>query len=134
MILFRGETSSNQSKSGLHFQGARNARNRQGKLKAVKGCIEGSERPDIRSQLPALCVVLRNYFFSIHSGLKKWWKLRQARAKKDEMDLPQWELDYKLEALPDHHMFWEYLEIGKCYFGWSRLRCFLLNTNNKNKK
>lgn len=41
----------------------------------------------------------------------KWWKMRQAR--KETMDIPQWEEDYKLSPLPDHHMFWEYLEVGK---------------------
>ena len=41
----------------------------------------------------------------------KWWKLRQAH--KEVMDIPQWEEDYKLSPLPDHHMFWEYLEVGK---------------------
>lgn len=41
----------------------------------------------------------------------KWWKMRQAR--KEAMEIPQWEEDYKLSALPDHHMFWEYLEVGK---------------------
>lgn len=41
----------------------------------------------------------------------KWWKLRQAM--KEAMEIPQWEEDYKLSALPDHHMFWEYLEVGK---------------------
>ena len=41
----------------------------------------------------------------------KWWKLRQAR--KEIQDIPQWEEDYKLSALPEHHMFWEYLEVGK---------------------
>ena len=45
------------------------------------------------------------------SGLMKWWKLRQAM--KEAMEIPQWEEDYKLSALPDHHMFWEYLEVGK---------------------
>ena len=42
----------------------------------------------------------------------KWWKLRQAK-KEYEVDLPQWEADYKLNPLPDHHLFWEYLEVGK---------------------
>ena len=41
----------------------------------------------------------------------KWWKMRQAM--KEAMEIPQWEEDYKLSALPDHHMFWEYLEVGK---------------------
>ena len=44
-------------------------------------------------------------------GLMKWWKLRQAH--KEIMDIPRWEEDYKLSPLPDHHMFWEYLEVGK---------------------
>ena len=42
----------------------------------------------------------------------KWWKLRQAR-KESYVDIPQWEADYKLGALPEHHWFWEYLEVGK---------------------
>ena len=41
----------------------------------------------------------------------KWWKIRQAM--KEAMEIPQWEEDYKLSALPDHHMFWEYLEVGE---------------------
>mgnify|MGYP001792608713 CR=1 FL=1 len=53
-------------------------------------------------------------FFSVGSAVKKWWNLRQAqRAKEVIQPLPQWELDYNLEALPEHHMFWEYLEVGK---------------------
>ena len=61
----------------------------------------------------------------------KWWKMRQAM--KEAMEIPQWEEDYKLSALPDHHMFWEYLEVGeildvpyhklvgiKYGFSWSR--------------
>ena len=42
----------------------------------------------------------------------KWWKLRQA-AKEHVTNLPRWEADYKLSALPEHNLFWEYLEIGK---------------------
>ena len=53
-------------------------------------------------------------FFTNVSGLKKWWKMREAQ--KYEQPLPQWELDYKLEALPDHHMFWEYLEVGRILY------------------
>ena len=41
----------------------------------------------------------------------KWWKMRQAR--KEIMEIPRWEEDFKLSALPEHHMFWEYLEVGK---------------------
>ena len=41
----------------------------------------------------------------------KWWKMRQAM--KEAMEIPQWEEDYKLSALPDQHMFWEYLEVGE---------------------
>jgi len=43
----------------------------------------------------------------------KWWNMRQAR-KEAYVEIPQWEADYKLGALPDHHMFWEYLEVGEC--------------------
>ena len=55
------------------------------------------------------------------------------QAMKEAMEIPQWEEDYKLSALPDHHMFWEYLEVGeildvsysklleiKYGFSWSR--------------
>ena len=45
----------------------------------------------------------------------KWWKMRQAA--KESLDIPQWEQDYKLSPLPEHHMFWEYLEVGKCASG-----------------
>ena len=60
-------------------------------------------------------IILFIYFvclFVSHRGLMKWWKLRQAK-KEYEVDLPQWEADYKLNPLPDHHLFWEYLEVGK---------------------
>lgn len=45
------------------------------------------------------------------------------------MEIPQWEEDYKLSALPDHHMFWEYLEVGKILLFLScrnQLRFFLV--------
>ena len=45
----------------------------------------------------------------------KWWKMRQAA--KESLDIPQWEQDFKLSPLPEHHMFWEYLEVGKCALG-----------------
>ena len=35
------------------------------------------------------------------------------QALKEEAVIPQWEEDYKLNPLPDHHLFWEYLEVGK---------------------
>lgn len=44
----------------------------------------------------------------------KWWKLRQARKETD--DIPQWEEDYKLSPLPEHSLFWEYLEVGNTLF------------------
>ena len=56
--------------------------------------------------------ICRAFFFCSHiSGLMKWWKLRQAH--KEILDIPQWEEDYKLSPLPEHYMFWEYLEVGK---------------------
>ena len=55
-----------------------------------------------------------NYFQLFFSGLMKWWKLRQARKETD--DIPQWEEDYKLSPLPEHSLFWEYLEVGNTLF------------------
>ena len=63
------------------------------------------------TRLHRLLLLLFCFVFFLSSGLMKWWKMRQAR--KEIMDIPQWEEDFKLSALPDHHMFWEYLEVGK---------------------
>ena len=49
-------------------------------------------------------------FYFPFSGLMKWWKLRQAR--KETVEIPQWEEDYKLSPLPEQNLFWEYLEVG----------------------
>ncbi|XP_068760647.1 anoctamin-4-like [Montipora capricornis] len=78
----------------------------------LDGCGVGGCLLDLFIQLVIIMVgqqIIGNITEIAIPGLMKWWKLRQAR--KEIQDIPQWEEDYKLSALPEHHMFWEYLEV-----------------------
>lgn len=78
----------------------------------LDGCGVGGCLLDLCIQLVIIMVgqqVIGNITEIAIPGLMKWWKLRQAH--KEVADIPQWEEDYKLTPLPEHHMFWEYLEV-----------------------
>lgn len=78
----------------------------------LDGCGAGGCLLDLCIQLVIIMVgqqIIGNVTEIAIPGLMKWWKLRQA--KKETTEIPQWEEDFKLSALPEHHMFWEYLEV-----------------------
>ncbi|XP_067044600.1 anoctamin-4-like [Acropora muricata] len=78
----------------------------------LDGCGVGGCLLDLCIQLVVIMVgqqVIGNLTEIAIPGLMKWWKLRQAH--KEILDIPQWEEDYKLSPLPEHYMFWEYLEV-----------------------
>ena len=74
------------------------------------GCKHLNNRRSRRFPIDNLMV--RLYLQFICRALKTWWKER--KEPKDKK-LPQYEQDYNLEALEEHFMFWEYLEIGNLH-------------------
>ncbi|CAH3023696.1 unnamed protein product [Porites evermanni] len=78
----------------------------------LDGCGVGGCLLDLCIQLVIIMVgqqIIGNITEIAIPGLMKWWKMRQAA--KESSDIPQWEQDYKLSPLPEHYMFWEYLEV-----------------------
>ncbi|XP_032221070.1 anoctamin-3 isoform X2 [Nematostella vectensis] len=79
----------------------------------LDGCSSGGCLMDLCIQLVIIMVgqqIIGNITEIAIPGLLKWWKMRQAQKEAFE-EIPRWEVDYKLNTLPEHHLFWEYLEV-----------------------